>query len=670
MTDKDLTVGDEVLLYGDVGDPWGWGDGFTAEQVATALAARGHGPISMRLNSGGGIAFEGLAIYSLLKAHDGDVTIFVDGIAASAASLIAMGGRLMMRAGSMMMIHDAASFSFGNSDEHAKESDVLDKLSAQYASVYARKSGMAPDQVRALMKNETWLSAEEAVALGLADGIIDDAEDEDDEPEAVPVAAFPYRLYAHAPDRVLAHNRDRPDAGARRPLLQSPVLSSPPVIEDTMPTASLNLVDPTGATAKIWAADFYALAEAKTLTIGEAVAIVNGAETIEAAKDRMIDLLADRHAARQPDPNGSRHIQFGRDGRDKWMEGVTRAFLSYDGIEKPDPTSEFHGMKPMDLVRDCLARANIRVASRDPMRMVAAVMTNTSSDFTNVVANIANKAMLTGYEETGETFELWTGTGSLPDFKTARRVDLNLLPSLPVIPELGEYNYLYTGDRGEAYYLYTAGGMITISRQAVINDDLDLFGKLPRRLGRAAKRTIGNDVYGILNNNPLMSDNNALFSASHLNYFSGATTALQTSSLQTAWQAMITQKDRSQTKVVLGLEPKFMIVPAALKLSALQLLRSTAAIGQANPGVINTVQNIVDQIVCEPRLDAVSTTAWYLAADPFRTDTVEVIYLNGVKEPVLEEFNVQEIDGVGFKVRIDYGVKAFGWEGMNKSAGA
>jgi ATP-dependent protease ClpP protease subunit len=88
-----LVINGQIYLSGDVGDPWGWGDGFTGEQVAKALVELGGGDITVRINSGGGIATEGMAIYSLLRAHPGKVTIAIDGVAASAASLIAMATR-------------------------------------------------------------------------------------------------------------------------------------------------------------------------------------------------------------------------------------------------------------------------------------------------------------------------------------------------------------------------------------------------------------------------------------------------------------------------------------------------------------------------------------------------------------------------------------------------
>jgi len=675
MADESLLVGGELLLYGDVGDPWGWGSGFTPQQVAAALAEHGSGPLTVRLNSGGGRAFDGMAIYSLLKTHDGDVTIRVDGIAASAASLIAMAGRLEMFDGAMLMIHDAASYTFGNEAEHLRSAEILSKLSDQYAGVYAKKSGKAAAECRDIMKAESWLAAQEAVDLGFADCVAEDA--------AAPVAAFDYRLYAHAPQQILACAREnRPKDQPRAPVAAATQIREENMSKPKEGGAETGAENQPGATppapaanpanpqpvAKAWAADFYALAGSKGMTLPDANAIVASADTLEKAKDGLIDALAAAQSDNLPAANGG-HIVFGADARDKFVAGMSNAFLAREGVEAKDPKNEFNGSKPMDLIRDIAARNGIK-GTRDPMKLVAAVITHSAGDFSQITSNIAYKAMLKGYEETPETFEVWTSTGSLPDFKQARRVDLNAVPSLPAVTEQQEYTYLTTGDRGEVYSIATAGGLISISRQAIINDDLDVFGRLPRKLGRAAKRTIGNDVYGVLSSNPTMGDSVALFHANHANLFSGAGTALSSTSLQAGDLAMGLQKDRTQSKVVLGLAPKYLIVPRALKYTAAQTVRSASAIGQANPAVINPVQNIVEDIVAEARLDAVSSTAWYLAADQAQTDTVEVLYLNGVKEPVIEEFTQPNVDGVIYKIRIDYGVKAFAWEGLQKQVGA
>jgi ATP-dependent protease ClpP protease subunit len=665
MEPNSLIVNGQILLYGDVGLTW-FGDGFTPEQVAVALADLGPGDVTVRINSGGGVAFDGVAIYALLKAHEGSVTIAVDGIAASAASLIAMAGdRIEMRRGAMMMIHDAAGVTFGDAAAHEKSADTLDKLSAQYASVYAARSGKPAEDIRALMKDETWFGADEAVGEGFATHVIDD--------EAAPVAAFDYSVYARAPDALprvarvrkstaafAAIQKEQPMAGE----MNTPASGAQSVVANAEPPAAV----------KAWATAAYAIAEKAGLDLKATNVMVQAAASLDAFKDSVIDAVAARQAI-QPDPNGARAVVT-VDGRDKYVAGVSQAILAQGGVAARDGGNEFNGMKPMDIVRDVLARTGIKShrgqpIGRDPMKMVAAAITHSSSDFPLITANVAEKAMLKGYEETEETFQIWTSVGNLSDFKQARRVDLNAMPSLPKLTEGGEYKMLTTGERGEVVSLVTAGGMVTVTRQLIINDDLNAFMVIPRRLGRAAKRTVGNDVYGVLNTNPNMGDGVALFhAATHKNLATGGGSALSATSLQAADLAMGTQKDRSNPDVTLGIKPKYILVPRALKYTARQVLLSASALGQSNPAVINPVQNAVDEIVDEARLDTASATAWYLAADQNATDTVEIQYLNGVQEPLLEQAEEFDVDGMKFKVRLDYGVKALAWEGLYRAAGA
>jgi ATP-dependent protease ClpP protease subunit len=189
--DKTLFSNGKIMLFGDVGDTWS-GDCFTPGDVARALADNGDGDATVHLNSGGGIATDGMAIFSLFKAHPGKVNIVIDGVAASAASLIAMAGDTRtMRNGAMMMIHDPATITVGNVAAHEKNIATLDKLAANYAGVYGRASGKTPEAARTIMKAETWLTADEAVAQGFATAIAEE--------KAATASAFDYRIYMRAP---------------------------------------------------------------------------------------------------------------------------------------------------------------------------------------------------------------------------------------------------------------------------------------------------------------------------------------------------------------------------------------------------------------------------------------------------------------------------------------
>lgn len=194
---RDLMVDGALVLHGMVGGAF-WDEGFTATDVVHSLAALGAGAdVTVRINSSGGVAHEGLAIHAVLSAHKGKVTTIVEGIAASAASIIAQAGdERVMSAGAMMMVHDASVITIGDTAEHDKSKAYLEVVCASMATVYAEATGRSIEEIRAEMAAETWLTAEDAIAKGYADRL---GTANDDEP-----APFPFRAYAHAPQRLVA----------------------------------------------------------------------------------------------------------------------------------------------------------------------------------------------------------------------------------------------------------------------------------------------------------------------------------------------------------------------------------------------------------------------------------------------------------------------------------
>jgi ATP-dependent Clp protease protease subunit len=192
-----ILEGGKLRLSGYVGDYY-FEDGFTSSDVVHALAQiEADAELDVHLNSGGGIATEGAAIHALLSARSGVTNIIVEGIAASAASLIAMAGdTVTMSAGALMMIHDPSGYTFGTSQDHSKTIEGLEAMATAYARVYAEKSGKTPEECREIMKEERWLSPPEAVAEGFADDTTEN--------RGAAVAAFDYRMFAHAPKSLTA----------------------------------------------------------------------------------------------------------------------------------------------------------------------------------------------------------------------------------------------------------------------------------------------------------------------------------------------------------------------------------------------------------------------------------------------------------------------------------
>jgi len=161
----------ELLVYGEIGDLAALFDmGVGPRQMVDAIREVDGRRLTVRVNSSGGDAFGGIAIHNALIAREGETVARVEGLAASAASVIVMGAdRIEMASGSMLMIHDASCFTYGPADDQRKSADLLDKLSDELAGIYARRAGVSEERMRADMRAETWFTADEAVAIGLAD---------------------------------------------------------------------------------------------------------------------------------------------------------------------------------------------------------------------------------------------------------------------------------------------------------------------------------------------------------------------------------------------------------------------------------------------------------------------------------------------------------------------
>lgn len=163
----------EILIYDEIGF---WG--VTARDFMQQLAAIDAPTLRVRINSPGGDVFDGLAIYNALENYPGTVECYVDGLAASAASFIALAGdSVTMAPNAFMMIHKAWGFVIGNSDEMMETAGLLAKVDAQLAALYAEETGKPADEIMALMAAETWFTAEEAKAAGFADAIAGEADD-------------------------------------------------------------------------------------------------------------------------------------------------------------------------------------------------------------------------------------------------------------------------------------------------------------------------------------------------------------------------------------------------------------------------------------------------------------------------------------------------------------
>ncbi len=161
----------EVLIYGDIGGGW-WDEGITGESIAKEIAAIDADEINVRINSGGGLVFEGLAIYNAFARHSAKIVMHVDSIAASIASVILMAGdEIHIAEGAQVMIHKPWSGTWGDANAMRKEADILDKLEKGIIDIYAARTDADRADLESWVNEETWFTGQEAVDAGFADSM-------------------------------------------------------------------------------------------------------------------------------------------------------------------------------------------------------------------------------------------------------------------------------------------------------------------------------------------------------------------------------------------------------------------------------------------------------------------------------------------------------------------
>jgi len=163
----------ELTLYGEISNETWWGDEVTPKQFKEELDALGDIEVlNVCVNSPGGDVFAGQAIYSMLRRHKAKVHIYIDGLAASIASLIAMAGdKVMMPKNAMMMIHSPWTLAVGNAQEFRKIADDMDKIRDSMVVAYEDRSALTKDEILEMLDAETWLSADDCLECGFADEI-------------------------------------------------------------------------------------------------------------------------------------------------------------------------------------------------------------------------------------------------------------------------------------------------------------------------------------------------------------------------------------------------------------------------------------------------------------------------------------------------------------------
>lgn len=386
-------------------------------------------------------------------------------------------------------------------------------------------------------------------------------------------------------------------------------------------------------------------------------AIVMGV-SVDEARAMVMDQLRAR--------NKGVSVTMGEAESDKFRAAAQDAVLMAAGIPVADAApgaQELRSHSMVELAREALQREGLKANYADNMEMARAAI-NSTSTFPAIMANLANKSVMTGFNEAETTYQIWAGKGSNRDFKEAARVALSEAGNLELVPEGGQFQQDFLGEASARTKVATYGKLFSLTRQAIINDDLGLFSKIATKYGSAAKRLVNKMVYAQLTGNVKMQDNIALFDTKHGNV-AGTGEALSVKAIAKAITAMRRQKGITG-EATLNITPKYLVVPPELEVTAYQIVNSTAAVDGVNSGVVNPYKG---RFVVVADAELTDPDAWYLVADATQHDTIEVTYLNGVETPRLETRQGFDVDGIEYKVAFDCGVSALDFRGLYKNAG-
>lgn len=657
-----------INIYDEIG---GWG--ISAHWFAEELVALGSiTQINLHIHSPGGSIFDGLAVYNLLKNHPARKTVYVDGVACSMASVIAMVGDLViMPENAMMMIHRPRGIAGGESSDIREYADLLDKMESVIIPIYAEKTGKSQEDIAALLASETWMSGAECVREGFADKVI--------QPVRAMAQLHSKRLeeFEHMPQNI-KNMIIAPQGNAGTLTQPEPQSIVPPVVTapSNQPVITVQGADEITLRARFQEEQRQRISGIQNVfgmfgnRHGELMAqcIADVDCSVDVAKDKLLEALG-RGVTSTNTLSGTQNTQnpmlshiYAGNGNFTG-DGIRASLMARAGFESSQADNPYNAMTMRELARMSLTERGVGVSTLNPMQMVGAAFTHSTSDFGNILLDVANKAILQGWEEAPETYELWTRKGQLSDFKTAHRVGMGGFNALRKVREGAEYKYVTTGDKQATIALATYGELFSITRQAIINDDLNMLTDVPMKLGRAAKSTIADLVYAILTTNPKMStDNFKLFDKDKHGNVLDTGVVMDVATLDKARQLMRAQKEGERH---LNIRPAFVLVPTALESVTNQVIKSASVKGaDINAGIINPVKDFAT-VIAEPRLDDSSQSTFYLAAAK-GTDTIEVAYLNGVDTPYIDQQDGFSVDGVTTKVRIDAGVAPVDHRGLVK----
>jgi hypothetical protein len=407
------------------------------------------------------------------------------------------------------------------------------------------------------------------------------------------------------------------------------------------------------ATERARAAEIFETVAKAKLGVEVARKLIEGGASIENARKEIIEMISTKETI------ATAHIEAGaQDEVNTRKEAATAALLhrANPGMFKLNEMGrQYVGMSLVRIAEDFIG--NVRGMTRSQVAR-RALMT---SDFVELLGNVASKTLLQAYALQPKTFEPFVTRGSLPDYKPAKRISFGEMPNLLQMAEGAQYEQVEgIGEAAETIQLAKYGRMLEITDVLIANDDLNAFSRVGVMAGAAAARLESSLVYGVLTGNPVMADGKALFHADHGNLAAGS--ALDVAGIAAARKLMRVQKGLDGQDY-LDIVPAFLVVGPDQEVAARQLLSA-----QVIPNSINEVNPFQAsmQLIVDPRIEG---NAFYMIASPTTMDTIEVASMEGMSGPELAQETEFSNDSVRYKVKHIIGVRPISHKSMVKNPG-
>lgn len=679
--------------------------------------------IGIKMNSPGGDVIDGFAIYNLLNESKANVEVVIYGYAASIASVIAMAAdKITMHENTFMMIHNPWMYTMGSSEDLRKDADLLDKMKANAITAYrTHAKDLSDDDISKFMDDESWFTAKDAKTYGLSEETLEPLEMKNSInfgklklPENVVKSLSPQKFV----NKIIKNQIPEGGKGDSMnvcPKCGKEVASgaqfcshcgvSMKVDNTAMAVAhAQEVAEAKAETAKqIKLKTKEIMARCRNFNLPEdfETSLIESDEPLDRCIVKILDEIQKKDGNKTTPPAPGSDTKVTKDAAEKFRLGAVKSLAVATRLERKaeviqDVAKEDLPRNLHALVRACLRNeGKVSVNRIDNMlphdiateafRMAAAG----TSDFPAILADVANKSLLAGYTEAPVSYDQWCGEGEVPDFKSLNLVKMSNFSDIDDIPEGFGFKEGKFTDNKETVSVDTKGKKFSLTRQALVNDDLNAFVRIPAAMMSSVRRRINKDVYDKLTFNtlvgPQMSDGYALFNATYHYNLIDPSNVPSITTIDAAEQKLMNmplpKPDKTSDTQYANIPARYIISGTKNRLGILQVIGTpnqaiVADSTAVNPQTVNPYRGqlqLITDAYLQSRLTAASKDyAWYLAADQNVMESFAVYYLSGNRVPQMrnEPSRIGEVLGISWDIFMDWGIALVDHRGIIYNDGA